>query len=483
MAGRVVSGAMGAVRPLPHVGRGIPAALRRAAAEGALPAVEAQGDVTRKPLGLFYDLDAWEANLTSCQEAFGPGFFHALALKSNGLGHMLRWARDRGCGAECASIGEVVHAQRLGFQGQEIIFDSPVKTHGEIRHALAAGAHVNIDNMEELMVVAEARRSLPESTSVVGLRINPLVGAGQISALSVSTDESKFGVPIDRRAEILEAFRQHPWLSCVHVHVGSGGMGARILAAGVRTAVELALEINANAGRAQVQTLDMGGGVPVNYGSEEWHSSSVPSFREYAEVLRAEVPALFPGHAQCPFLRVITEFGQSLNAKSGWLASRVEYTKPLPGSDGQIVLIHFGADLCPRQCYTTDHNRRIEFYDGQTMELKELSAESPLSKVRVAGPLCFQGDFLTTGAEAPRLRRGDIVVLREAGANTMSLFSRHCLRQGPAAYGYRSVGSSGGVEATEWRLLKRAEDPEGCSQHWEPEEPASESAEKKARLA
>mmetsp|Transcript_77497 Transcript_77497/g.153726 ORF Transcript_77497/g.153726 Transcript_77497/m.153726 type:complete len:255 (+) Transcript_77497:2-766(+) len=254
---------------------------------------------------------------------------------------MLNWAQERGFGAECASVGEFAHAQRLGFHSHHIIFDSPVKTYGEIRLALERGAHINIDNMQELEVVDEVRRSLPAaSSSDIGLRINPLVGAGEIAALSVSTAESKFGIASDRVDEIVDAFQRHSWLNCIHVHVGSGGMGVKVLTAGVKKATELALEINARLGRCQIEVLDMGGGMPVNYTTESWESEKVPSFRAYADALRAEVPMLFPGNPCSPFRRVVTEFGQSLNAKAGWLASRIEYTKPAP-DDGQIGIIPF----------------------------------------------------------------------------------------------------------------------------------------------
>eukprot|EP00413_Alexandrium_margalefii_P024897 CAMPEP_0204557292 /NCGR_PEP_ID=MMETSP0661-20131031/30229_1 /ASSEMBLY_ACC=CAM_ASM_000606 /TAXON_ID=109239 /ORGANISM="Alexandrium margalefi, Strain AMGDE01CS-322" /LENGTH=289 /DNA_ID=CAMNT_0051564415 /DNA_START=1 /DNA_END=870 /DNA_ORIENTATION=- len=284
---------------------------------------------------------------------------------------------------------------------------------------------------------------------------------------------------------IVSAFKRYPWLNCVHVHVGSGGMGLKVLCAGVRRTVELALDVNTALGQPQVRVLDMGGGMPVNYASEAWHGPGVPSFGEYAEALRRDVPALFPGSEACPFERVITEFGQSLNAKSGWLASRIEYTKPLPQSKGQVALIHFGADLCLRQCYTNEHRRRLEFYDGGRLEPKESSPECPVVDIHVAGPLCFQGDHLTTTAKAPRLRRGDIVILREAGANTMSLFSRHCLRQVPAAYGYRTSAGATGPTITEWLLLKPSEDLETCSRHWgwEPEESEEREAKRARHLA
>jgi len=70
---------------LPTVCAGIPAALRRAEVEGAMLQVgvcpPTGMDPLQKPVGLFYDLNAWEANLLECREAFGEGFLHALAMK------------------------------------------------------------------------------------------------------------------------------------------------------------------------------------------------------------------------------------------------------------------------------------------------------------------------------------------------------------------------------------------------------------------
>jgi diaminopimelate decarboxylase len=59
--------------------------------------------------------------------------------------------------------------------------------------------HINANCLEELDRVEEIlRRKFSESTGAyegtVGLRINPLVGAGTIEELSVSTVTSKFGV-------------------------------------------------------------------------------------------------------------------------------------------------------------------------------------------------------------------------------------------------------------------------------------------------
>merc|ERR1712190_583551 len=90
---------------------------------------------------------------------------------------------------------------------------------------------------------------------------------------------------------------------------------------------------------------------------------------------------------------------------------------------------------------------------SRTQSARGWSPECPVGTLHVAGPLCFEGDHLTRDAKAPRLSQGDIVVIREAGANTLSLFSRHCQRQVPPAYGYRLRRDSGIVEVSDFQVL------------------------------
>ena len=66
----------------------------------------------------------------SGHQAFPEKFFtHALALKSNSMRTVLATARANDfMGAECASIGEVVHAVQCGFNPAKVVYDSPVKS-------------------------------------------------------------------------------------------------------------------------------------------------------------------------------------------------------------------------------------------------------------------------------------------------------------------------------------------------------------------
>merc|ERR1719217_1146547 len=94
----------------------------------------------------------------------------------------------------------------------------------------------------------------------LGFRINPLVGAGKISALSVSTAEGKFGTAITERETLLRSYEGLPWMNSVHVHVGSGKMACETLTAGIRVAVDFAKEVNKRVSTQQVKHIDIGGG-------------------------------------------------------------------------------------------------------------------------------------------------------------------------------------------------------------------------------
>ena len=198
--------------------------------------------------------------------------------------------------------------------------------------------------------------------SVIGLRINPLVGAGAVGLLSVSTRKSKFGVvlPQEQGAEreaMVAALTacagcdapttaQHyspalyspalhltraDFVTCVHVHTGSGGMTLQQMAQGAAAAATLAAEVNARRAAAgvtsQIRVLDVGGGLPVG-----WGGTLGPSWADYAAALRECAPELFSPAA---FDRVVTEFGAAMHCKFAFLASRVELTKPTD-EGGQI---------------------------------------------------------------------------------------------------------------------------------------------------
>eukprot|EP00933_Yihiella_yeosuensis_P072086 TRINITY_DN8037_c0_g1_i4.p1 TRINITY_DN8037_c0_g1~~TRINITY_DN8037_c0_g1_i4.p1 ORF type:complete len:508 (+),score=94.18 TRINITY_DN8037_c0_g1_i4:58-1581(+) len=472
---------------------GVTAALSHASKVGYFPRVVDDADdiddegvpagLIKKPVAVIYDLGVWDFTLQTIHKSFGTGFLHALAVKGTGVAALLKRAVDQGCGLECASIGEVLLAQSVGCPGDKIVFDSPIKTRAELIYALKQGMHLNIDNFEELARIVKIRKSIEKDLpagGIVGLRINPMVGAGEIAALSVSVADSKFAVPVTlHEEEISKVFKEHPWLNCVHVHVGSGAAGTDMLVAGVKVACELAKRINTHVGKRQVTVLDIGGGLHPDYTNDQ-----LAPFPQYADHLRREVPDLFDsadGTKKGYFDRVVTEFGQGVSAKTGFIASRLEYVKKFQNETtqmNQIAVSHFGADLCPRQCYTKDHKRRIQFYDADTCSpVKKARKEAPVT-THLAGPLCFQGDFPARDLQVPPLHSGDFAVLREGGSNTLALFSRHCSRMVPPVLGYK-LSREGGKPptVTSMEVLNEPESVEKLCGFWGAQVPPALAAE------
>lgn len=329
------------------------------------PQVNQYGDDDSTKLAVVYDLDAIDMAFQALLTSFPSHFEHRFAMKSCPLSFFIKRAIENKVGIECASIVEVQHALRLGCPPENIVFDSPCKTRRDIAFAISAGVELNADNFDELQIIREHAEELfqsnfPECTPRfaghlprIGLRVNPLLGAGSNECLSVSTVHSKFGTALTdaNRRKIIDFFKENPWMTGLHCHVGSQGCTLEMLARGAAILCELANEIDAAVGVSRVKVLNIGGGLPSNYDSDDVS----PSFAEYVDVLRTCAPQLFERNGRT----ILTEFGRSVSAKTGWTISEVEYIKEhevLPGSDAthqlaQTAIIHAGSDLFLRTCY------------------------------------------------------------------------------------------------------------------------------------
>lgn len=378
------------------------------------------------PLVCLLDTAGIRASAAALTDAFaaalppGTPVLHAFAVKACPLVPVLRLLADAGIGCEVAGPGELALARAAGVPAGRTVLDSPAKTVAELREALALGVAVNADNLQELerldaLVGAGPTRSGP-TRSPIGVRINPQTGAGAIDALSTATATSKFGIALrdpGARARLVRAYADRPWLTRLHIHSGSQGVPLPLIAEGVRDLHALAEEINAAVGRRQVDTLDIGGGLPVNFASDE----EGPTYAQYVGALREAVPALFDGG-----YGLVTEFGRSLLAKHGLVLARVEYTKTTGARP--IALTHAGVQLATRTVYApAQWPLRILPYDA-----KGAPKDGDPVPQDVAGPACFAGDLLATARELPPLAPGDLIGVPDTGAY---FFTAH--------YGYNSL--------------------------------------------
>ncbi|MEV0324490.1 diaminopimelate decarboxylase [Streptomyces sp. NPDC050658] len=416
-----------------------PAAESAARRDQAVRAAVEQGVVgPSSPVVGLLDITGIRASAAALHAAFdavtpaGTPVLHAFAVKASPLVPVVRLLRDAGIGAEVASPGELGIARAAGVSPAQTVLDSPAKTPAELREALALGIAVNADNPQELDRIDAMVRSA-HSSSPIGLRVNPQIGGGSIGALSTATSTSKFGVPLrdeGAREWVVRACLDRPWLTRLHAHSGSQGMPLELMVRGVAATYELAEEINERAGRRQIDTVDIGGGLPVNFGSDE----ESPTHAQYARRLKSRVPGLLDGR-----YGLVTEFGRSLLAKHGTVLARVEYAKKAGGRP--IAVTHAGVQVAARTVYApASWPLRIAAYDA-----KGLPKSGPPVAQDVAGPACFAGDLLAENRPLPLLEQGDYAAALDTGAYYFAHHYSYNSLARPGIYGF--VAGSEGVRS------------------------------------
>jgi diaminopimelate decarboxylase len=382
------------------------------------------------------DFEELSTRLEELSSSFSVCTSHAVAIKSNPLHKTLRYIQEKGYSAEAASLQEVKLALSAGFGPNRIVFDSPVKTRSEIAWCVTnlKGATLNVNSLDEL------ERYPKKVPFDVGLRVQLEESTTSHKSLNVSGERSKFGIPIQHKDQLIQAVLRNEFINELHLHQGSqfDRLGQQV--SGIRKIVDLGLEINQLVESRRIKRINIGGGFPVNYGGNPFE------INEYAHALKQSCPELWDGTFDS-----LTEFGRFTHAHAGVLISKIEYVRHQHSS--QTLVTHSGADVLMRASYqpnTWNHQLTVLKSDGSLN--KEILVETD-----IAGPLCFGGDYPFKNVKLPMADEGDWLVIHDAGANTLSLWSKHCSRAFPKVIGFQS---------NEFKLIKTQESDEDVISFW-----------------
>ena len=367
--------------------------LQRIAAEFGTPAYVYSAGTIR---GNFQRLDAALAPLDH---------LICYAVKANSNLAVLSLLAKLGAGFDIVSAGELFRVLKAGGEAGKCTFAGVGKTRDEIAYALREGVYCfNVESEAELARINSVAGELGVRAPIA-IRVNPDVDPKTHKFISTGKSQNKFGVGIDRAAQVYEEAAALPHLRIrgVQTHIGSQILEPGPFAEASQKLAALVAGLHAKFG---LEFFDFGGGIGIVYdealrsGSGTWWEREENASRiTPAAYARAILPAL-----KTLGLRILFEPGRFLVGNAGALLSTVQYVKKTPAKTFTIVDAGMN-DLI-----------RPALYEGwhEIVPLREsTAAPTPMD---VVGPVCESGDFFAQDRPLPPLAQDDAIAILSSGA-------------------------------------------------------------------
>ncbi len=382
------------------------------------------------------------------------------AAKAMSTMAILRAVKDAGADIEVNSGGELWKALKIGFTGDQIIFNGTSKEIWELEMAVNADIYaIQVDSLYELSLIEETAKRLGKRANV-SLRLVPEIESGTHSGLQTALLTSKFGMMPDEAFAAFRNYRNSPHLDLcgVHLHIGSQNPDAAVYSDALKMLFESLVRINRESG-ITLKHINLGGGFPVNYLRDDALRTALPA--EQAELFSSNFePADAIGRAWQMLkaaadtsgaaelldnLTLLLEPGRSIIADAGVCLTTVRNKKIRPVEDAALV--------SERGPANTDHWLLTDagFNILLSMETYKwyyhlISADRPAAehghKYKLAGPLCDGGDVYFDIEGQRRLPEhrllpenvlpGEVLALLNCGAYSLAQASQYNGRFLPA---------------------------------------------------
>ena len=349
-----------------------------------------------------YDADAIKENATRLYDAFSwaPGFTDFFAVKALPNIHILRFLSSIGFGADASSLPELLLSKDAGISSDRIVFTSNDTDAKEFYEAIRMGVILNLDDESHIDRVLETGLPFPKT---ICFRYNP--GSERTgNAIIGNPVEAKYGVTKD---QIIGCYERAAKLGAtnfgLHTMVASNELDESYIVETARMVFSLVKKIRDEA-KVRISFVDLGGGVGIPYRPEDeaidFYSLSSRIHELYDQMIVNE--DLHP-------LRITFEMGRAITGPYGYLVSRVRHVshkyKDFVGLDASM------ADLMRPALYGAYHHITVL---GKENKPKDHVYD-------VTGSLCENNDKFAIDRSLPKIDRGDVFVIHDAGAHSHSM--------------------------------------------------------------
>ncbi len=339
-----------------------------------------------------------------------------------------RWVAEEGLSLDVCSAGELLVAERAGFDPARIGYHGNNKTPAELRRAVRMGVgRIIVDSFAEIerlsaIVWEEGCAGDGRGTGVM-VRVTAGVEAHTHEYIATAHEDQKFGFSITS-GDALEAVRrvhEAPGLTLLglHSHIGSQIFDS----SGFEVAARRVLALHARVGEelgVVMPEMDLGGGFGIAYTTQDDPSEPAQLAREMTAIVEHECRAL---RIEQPRLSI--EPGRAIVGPSMCTVYEVGTVKQV-ALDGGAVRAYVSVDG------GMSDNIRTALYDAD-YSCTLASRVSPAAPVltRVVGKHCEAGDIVVKDEFLPAdVAAGDLLAVPGTGAYCRSMASNynHALR-------------------------------------------------------
>ncbi|CAC9606355.1 Diaminopimelate decarboxylase (EC 4.1.1.20) [uncultured Gammaproteobacteria bacterium] len=358
-------------------------------------------DTYGSPLYVYSRTDI-ENNWREFDQAFGAHpHLVCYAVKANSNLAVLNILAKIGAGFDIVSIGELERVLAAGGTADKCVFSGVAKTTIEIKRALEVGVRCfNVESASELNRIESVAHSVGKQAPI-SIRVNPNVDAKTHPYISTGLKENKFGVDMDEALELYQHTQnsKHLTVQGLDCHIGSQITDVSPFLDALDKVLALLEQLNTH--NINIQHLDLGGGVGINYEGEE-----TINIQAYINAIISKV-----GQTE-----IILEPGRAIVGNAGIFITKVEFLKQ---NSTHAFAIVDGAmnDLLRPSFYNAYH---------QVLPINE-NATGTQANWDLVGPICETGDFLAKNRNLS-LSEGDYLALMSAGAYGFTMSSNYNTR-------------------------------------------------------
>ena len=341
-------------------------------------------------------------------ERFGVHY----AVKANANSKVLTIIRESGLGADCVSGGEIRAAVKAGFPAQKIVFAGVGKADWEIELGLDYNIFCfNVESIPELEVINELAAAKGKVANVA-FRINPNVGAHTHANITTGLAENKFGISMEDMDKVIDVAQEMKNVNFIglHFHIGSQILDMGDFIALCNRVNELQDRLEAR--QIFVKHINVGGGLGIDY--DHPNRQSIPDFKSYFSTYAGQLKLR-------PHQTLHFELGRAVVGQCGTLISKVLYVKQ--GVNKKFAILDAGmTDLIRPALYQAHH------------KMENLTSDETMQTYDVVGPICESSDVFGKAIDLNKVKRGDLIALRSAGAYGEIMASGYNCRELPKGY-------------------------------------------------